>query len=124
MRQYKLHQIIIPVAIATLCSCVLPFTLKATVHVQPNQVGVYELSYHPWDKMLNEYGRGLERVREEIKNVPKDQIMIIWDRAHTEAAVRYVEERGLAPSECLNGIQGISSHQYEGGWGSTGFRCK
>lgn len=124
MRQYNLRPILITVAIAALCSCALPFKLKASVHAQSNQVGVFELSYHSWDKMLNEYGRGVESVRAEIKKVPKDQISIIWDRAYTEAAVHYVEVKGLVPSECSNGIQGIRSRQYEGGWGSTDFRCK
>ena len=123
MQHLNLRLLVTIVAIGSLWSCAFPFHLKASVNAEKTRTGNFTLTYHPWDKMLNEYGRGVESVRQEIKQVSKDQISGIWDRAHTEAAINYIEASGLIPAECTSGIQGVRSRQFEGGWGNTDFRC-
>ena len=95
-----------------------------TASVRPYVGNSYQLIYHPWDKMLDEYGRGTERVRDDVRRAPKEGIRSIWDNAHAEAALHYLEAKSLIPAECKNGVVIGVSRQYEGGSGSTVFTCK
>ncbi len=88
----------------------------------PNYDGVYIVRYMR-HQVINTYGPGVESVREAIRKNP-DNWRALWDEAAAVSATRYMEDNGLIPSECQNGIEVISSGAYEGGGGSTSFRCK
>jgi hypothetical protein len=93
-----------------------------TANVRPYD-GNYQLTYHPWENLLDEFGRGADRVRDEVRRAPKEQIATIWKRAYSEAALNYLRSRSLIPPECGGKVVMGISRQFEGGGGSTDFKC-
>ncbi|MET0116002.1 MAG: hypothetical protein ABW090_01165 [Sedimenticola sp.] len=99
-----------------------PDQLHRSVKPHSSREGVY-LVYYRRHQVIDEYGPGVERVREAIRNNP-DNWRALWDKAAAEAVTRYMEDKGLIPSECQNGIVVINSYGDEAGGGTTAFRCK
>jgi hypothetical protein len=98
--------------------------LHRTVQPHPNREGVY-LVYYRYMEMIEEYGPGVERVRELASQAQSaNSKQAVWDEALAIAVPRYLESRNLVPEACTNGILVISSHGDEAGGGTTAFRCK
>jgi hypothetical protein len=105
------------------------YQLAFSIRKHPDQEGVYLLDYTSWEKMLDKYGRGAENIRNqysqyEWKAMTPSEAKAIWQKAREEATLRYFESDGVIPAECKHGITFISSGEYEGGSGTTTFRCK
>jgi len=75
--------------------------------------------------MINEYGPGLVKVRETVRqaNDSKDKLAV-WDQAMAAAVSKYLKERGLIPSECIHGVKVVNSNKDEAGGGVSAFRCR
>ncbi len=98
--------------------------LPRTVQPHPNREGTY-LVYYRYMEMINEYGPGVEKVRELVRQAhDADSKQAVWDSALATAVPRYLESRNLMPRACVNGILVISSHGDEAGGGTTAFACK
>ena len=111
--------------LAALTGCLTSCAQELRASVQPSASGEYLLSYHPWSKMLDEYGRGTKNVRTEVRKAgSRAEIETIWQSAFADAARHYIEANSLIPTACQNGIAIRQSGQTEGGNGFTRFRCR
>lgn len=92
--------------------------------VQSRGPGLYVVSYKEFD-VINEFGPGVENVRAEVRKAEstKDKLAV-WDQAAFIAVPRYLEAKGLVPSECTQGVIVTRSGSTEGGGGWAEFRCK
>lgn len=92
--------------------------------VQSRGQGLYVVSYKEFD-VINDFGFGVEKVREAVRKAEntKDKLAV-WDQAAFVAVPRYLEAKGLIPSECTQGVVVIRSGSLEGGGGWAEFRCK
>jgi hypothetical protein len=85
--------------------------------------GIYVVSYREFD-VIDKYGPGVENVREATRRAkdPGDKVSA-WDQATFAAVPRYLEAKGLVPTECKQGIAVIRCGSTEGGGGWAEFRC-
>lgn len=99
-----------------------PNHIYRTVQPHPNHAGLYLVHYRH-HQVINDYGPGVDKVREEVRSNPNDW-RAVWDEATAIAVSRYMTDKGLIPEECQSGIVIVSSDSDEAGGGTTAFRCK
>lgn len=92
--------------------------------VQSRGQGLYVVSYKEFD-VINAFGPGVENVRADVRKAGgTKEKLAVWDQAVSVAAPRYLEAKGLVPSECTQGVVVTRSGSTEGGGGWAEFRCK
>lgn len=92
--------------------------------VQLVRPGIYVVSYKEFD-VINNFGPGVENVREAVRKAKStEDKLAVWGQAAFIAVPRYLDIKGLTPSECAQGISVIRSGSTEGGGGWAEFRCK
>ncbi len=92
--------------------------------VRPESTEYFIVSYHPWDRLIDEYGPGTENVRAKIKANNYANAEQIWDEAFEEAIPRFLEAKNMMPPQCKSGVTVVHSGEAEGGNGWARFHCK
>ena len=100
-----------------------PGQIHRTVQAHPSRDGVY-IVYYRWDKVIKEYGPGLETVREAVISADEEDKLAIWENTMASAVPKYLRDKDLIPADCVHGVVVVSSNKDEGGGGATAFRCK
>lgn len=98
-----------------------PGDIHSAIGKHPNHEGLYLIHYRH-ERMIDEYGPGIETVRSRIVESPENW-RALWDEATAESVMHYMEEKGLTPDECDNGVVFNSSGSDEAGGGTMTFRC-
>jgi len=99
-------------------------TYELRGNIKPESAEFFTVSYHPWDRLIDEYGPGTEDVRARIKAANYINAEKIWDEAFEEAIPRYLEANNMTPSQCKSGVVVVHSGETEGGNGWARVRCR
>lgn len=101
-----------------------PGQLQRTVQPHPNREGIY-LVYYKYKEMIEEYGPGWKMTLAAVQRATNnEEIQNIWTQALTYAVPKYLNDKGLIPSACNDGVVVVSSNMDEAGGGTTAFRCR
>lgn len=92
--------------------------------VQSRGPGLYVVSYEYFD-VIDQYGPGVERVREDVRNAESTKgKLAAWTKAEFIAVPKYLEAKGLVPTECKQGVIVVRGGSSVEGDGWAEFRCK
>jgi hypothetical protein len=80
--------------------------------------------YTSWERLLNDYGPGVDEVRARLKDTGYVDAEATWDKAFEESVPRFLRATQLVPAECGGETTVYQSEEAEGGGGWARFRCE
>jgi hypothetical protein len=92
--------------------------------VKPESPDSFIVYYHPWDRLIDEYGPGTENVRAKLKADGYANAKQVWADAIEEAIPQFLEAKNMTPLQCKSGVVVVRSGEAEGGNGWARFRCR
>ncbi len=92
--------------------------------VRPESPDSFLVYYHPWNRLIDEFGPGTENVRARLKAVNYVNDEKVWRDAIEEAIPKFLEAKSMTPSQCKAGVVVVNTGELEGGNGWARFRCK
>ena len=88
--------------------------------VRSQGMGRYVVTYK-WRYVIDNYGPDMAML---LKGVDDKDKKDVWKRATVVAVPKYLEAKGIVPSECTQGVTIIRSGEVEGGGSWAEFLCQ